>query len=193
MEVPLRRSFDPILVVLLGLSLCGNVYLFRRLPVVPKVASPLKVGDKVPDFRASRLEGGELILSFDQRPAILYTFSPACIWCDRNLDNARELARQARPRYDFVAVALNDTGLAEYVRDRRLDWLVVGNVPEEVRRAYRMTGTPETIVVGRRGTVLRAWSGAYTANITKQIETFFGVTLPGLQLTNGKSASEPVR
>lgn len=177
----MRRGTDPILVVLLALSLCGNVYLFRHQPVVREPIAPLKTGDKVPQFTAKRLGGGRFVGPSGNRPVILYAFSPSCSWCERNLNNAREVARQTEGRYEFVAVALNENGLEEYVRQRSLgDWLVVRDLSDDTRRGYHFGGTPETIVVGLGGSVVNAWFGAYTKNVAKSIEETLGVKLPGL-------------
>src|SRR5690349_10242991 len=119
-------------------------------------------------------------LEFHGRPAILYTFSPSCTWCERNLANARLLATSSAPSYAFVAVALGEEGLGAYVEQRGLEWTIVKDVPPEVRLAYKMFSTPYTVVIDPSYTVLHAWRGAFGGTVARDVENSFGVKLPGL-------------
>jgi peroxiredoxin len=177
----MRRVFDPLLLVLLALSLAANVHLYRRQSVIAgPVIEPLAVGQRLPEFKAIALDGGTVTLTF-ARPTILYTFSPSCIWCERNLDNARQLAVHSSRDYDFVAVALDDKNLVEYLSDRNLSWRVVKQVPSAIRQACRMTGTPQTIVVDMGGTVRHSWTGAYINEVAEEVESALNVRLPGVR------------
>jgi hypothetical protein len=40
--------------------------------------------------------------------------------------------------------------------------------------------TPQTIVLTRKGTVLRSWTGAYAGEVRREIEEYFDVVLPPL-------------
>ena len=53
-------------------------------------------------------------------------------------------------------------------------------VSAEFKAAYRLGGTPATILVGSDGRVQRAWAGAFQGRIETEIESLFGVSLPGL-------------
>jgi len=44
-----------------------------------------------------------------------------------------------------------------------------------------MDCTPQTIVVSPEGQVVENWTGAYTEEQQKQVEQYFGITLPGLK------------
>ena len=46
--------------------------------------------------------------------------------------------------------------------------------------AYRLGGTPDTLVVSSDGTLLRHWKGAYSGSNKQEIEEYFAITLPGL-------------
>lgn len=180
---------DPILLTLLGVSLAGNVYQYRYTKPVPAVPPALQVGSVVPALRGVDLNGKPFLLDFANRPAILYVFSPTCGWCERNLDNALTLSDASRRQgdYDFVAVAVNATGLEDYLSRTPLPWTIVRDVPEDVRKAFRMGGTPATIVVARGGRVQNVWTGAYTPTIQAAVEHVFRLKLPGLRAEIGKS------
>ena len=44
----------------------------------------------------------------DGLPTILYIFSPRCLWCASNLENAKALASGTNGRYRFIALSLSD-------------------------------------------------------------------------------------
>jgi len=58
---------------------------------------------------------------------------------------------------------------------------VYTDLSDDTKKAYKMGGTPQTIVVSSDGQVLQNWNGAYTGEQQKQVEEFFGITLPGLK------------
>ncbi len=108
-------------------------------------------------------------------------FSPSCVWCDRNLDNARRLESHVAGKYQCVAVALESKNLREYVAKNGLEWTIVANISPEVQKAYGMAGTPQTILIDSGGTVRHVWSGAFLGGSASEIEQVFGVKLPGLK------------
>ena len=175
----MKRSPDPILLLLLAVSLGTNVFLYRhRTPV--HASQPLRVGQQVPEFVATSLDGRLDRLRFD-KPVVLYVFSPSCVWCERNLDNAKQLAMDVTGKYEFVAIASDTNELREYVERKHLAWRIFTNLPQNIRRAYGIAGTPQTIVVGAGGKVLHVWPGAYRGNTADEIERTFGIKLPGLK------------
>jgi hypothetical protein len=155
------------------------VFLYRqRHPQHPQVAA-LQRGDRVLPVRGTLLNG-QLLLEAYSRPIVLYVFSPTCSWCERNLDNARTIASAAGERYGFLGIVTIDSGIAEYVSSRRLDWPVVKNVPLEILESLKILGTPQTILVDKGGIVLNSWSGALAGPVVDEVEAQLGVRLPGL-------------
>lgn len=129
----------------------------------------------------ARIDGGPLAVRYRAKPVILYIFSPACHWCERNLRNANALAVATRAEYEFVGLSLTDANLEKYVRENRIGWDVGSKVPASAQEAFGMGGTPETIVVGPGGTVLHVWQGAFVGTVAADIQRAFGVRLPGLE------------
>jgi hypothetical protein len=52
-----------------------------------------------------------------------------------------------------------------------------------VHRGYKSYGlgpTPLTLVLSSDGEILKSWVGAYSGHTQKEVESYFGITLPGL-------------
>lgn len=165
----------PVGILLLVLSVGLNVTLSRRVSTLThtvealKGGSRLKIGTKLADIQAQDLEGKIRTVRYSDSsvPTLLYVFSPSCGWCYRNLENVRLMSQDARGRYRMVGLSLSDKGLPEYIKDHRIDFPVY--VPsEQIRRDYRLGGTPETLLVAADGRVTKIWTGAYQAELKKE-------------------------
>ena len=143
----------------------------------------LKVGAPVPPILAKRLDGQAEVIVYERsaHPTLLYVFTPPCAWCARNLDNFKTLVDKESGGYRILALSLSNEGLAEYVAKNELNVPVYSDLSRETKNAYKMPGTPQTIVVSPDGRVLQNWIGAYVGEQQKQIESFFQIKLPGLR------------
>jgi len=176
-------------ILLLLTSVALNVVLARRVRTFrnEKSMEPrpllLKAGATVPPITARGADGKieSLTYSSSDRPTVVYVFTPACIWCERNLDNLRTLIRMRGREYRFVGLSLSPEGLAQYLTDQKLELPTYTRPSEELLKAYRFHGTPQTIVVSPQGRVIQNWVGAYSDYQKSQVEAFFHVTLPGIQ------------
>jgi len=56
---------------------------------------------------------------------------------------------------------------------------VYADIKPEVRSAYQLGGTPETIVISPENKVMGVWRGAYESGVKQEIEKFLQVQLPG--------------
>jgi hypothetical protein len=194
----IRKTVSIAIAFLLLGSLAVNVLLWRRVtaaPAAPATASParasLAAGTRVPDLDG-RSDRGDLVhvrLNGSERPTLLYVVSPRCVWCHRNEDNFLTLLRERGSEYNVVLVSLTSAGLAAYVADLRTKWKdaqvqVVTEVSERTRAALMLDSTPQTIVVGPDGRVVKSWRGAYTQQTLVAVENFFLVEMPGLRMEN---------
>jgi peroxiredoxin len=177
--------------VVINIVLARKLNQFNRLLGSTKVES-LKAGVTVPPLRVVDMEGQARTLKYDEvsTPTILYILSPSCSWCTRNMANFRELVAQRNSEYRFIAVSLSKEGLPEYVTKHKLMIPVYASPSIEMQRAYRLGGTPQTIVVSTHGRVLKDWEGAYADDLKAQVEQFFRVSLPGLQLIPVSASEE---
>ena len=64
---------------------------------------------------------------------------------------------------------------------QKLSFPVYSALSPETIKALGLGGTPQTIVVSTDGKVIKNWMGAYTETIQPEVETFFGVRLPGVK------------
>ncbi len=131
----------------------------------------LNVADAQGQAHTLQLEGSSL-------PTVLYFYVTGCPWCNQNQENLGTLAKAIRDRYRVVALSLVSLSPPE-------DPAGQAKVP-----VYRLLSTmggplglhiaPETVVVSPGGTVLEDWVGAYTGQVLAEVESYFGVKLPGI-------------
>jgi hypothetical protein len=93
-------------------------------------------------------EGKTQTLRFQEAslPTVLYVFTPQCGWCKKNLPNLHALIDGSRDRYRVVGISLSSQDLNAYLEKEKLRLPVYADIKPEVRSAYQMGGTPETIV-----------------------------------------------
>jgi peroxiredoxin len=177
---------------LLGLSLIANVVLglaLLRLAGRPwpspamrsERASVPAVGDQLPSLEARGKDTHREVLTFEPRgrPTLLYVFAPTCRWCARNLDNAKVVFAAAANTYRIVALSLApEAGTA--ASDFPANVQILVEPSPAAYEPYHLGSTPATLVISPEGRVLQAWVGAYTGDIGKEVESHFGVALPGL-------------
>ncbi len=175
--------------ILLVASVILNVALAEKLRGANNKLSKVEteaniaIGATLPDMEAKNLDGTFAIFSFSksQRPTIVYIFSPSCGWCEKNLENIKELVEQTNKEYQFVALSTSNKNLAEYVAENNWKFPVFRDPSPATISAYKLGGTPRTIVISEEGKVVKNWSGAYMANLQKDIEEYFQVKLPGIR------------
>jgi peroxiredoxin len=184
-----------ILVVLVVCSLGVNLLLTRKVSrlkaYIPLMKSEgqLVKGDRVPSFTAKDPQGQPAVLDYGgtNLPTVVFVITPTCGWCTKNMENIKTLAEKAGNRYRFVAFSLSPDKLADYVAKHHLQIPVYTDLPLVPIRNYKLGGTPETFVVSPEGEVLKVWSGAFADELQDDVESYFGVTLPGLVETQTAS------
>lgn len=172
------------LIVLLLISATLNVALATALQERKRgVAVGLDPGTELSPLAGVTPEGRDLVIDYssDSRPTVLYYFSPACAWCERNWPNVRALTTATSDRFRWIGVSAATTeDLAAFTAARRLDLEVITALAPELISEYRLTGTPNTLVVGSDGRLVKGWVGAFQGELAGEIEAFFGTELPGL-------------
>jgi hypothetical protein len=190
------RGADLLVLALLALSLALNVYFIRShsAEILTKGATGLvgiPVGSKVPPLVAKALDGQPREIRFDEtsHPTVLYIFSPSCGWCKRNSANIKLIASQRSASFRFLGFALSgtDVEVSDYLARYPLGFDVLLSPSSKTREAFHFGVTPDTWAIDRNGGVLKHWQGAFSRTDTKDVETFFGVSLPGLLPENTAS------
>jgi hypothetical protein len=176
------------LALLLSISVLLNIFLSSQVVILKKnvrggaAEATLGVGTLAPPIDVKGLGGEPFSFGYQGNglPTILYVFSPRCLWCARNLENAKALAGRTSDRYRFIALSLQDEDLPAYVSAHDINFPVYRGVSDQTRADYFLGRTPQTIVVSADGHVQKNWTGAYDADIARQVEEYFQITLPGL-------------
>jgi len=182
-----RRKLDQFLLVILTASLALNVYLGLRVGQAPTTATrpTLAVGAVVPPIEGKLVNGASVKLLDKSRPTVVYVFSPTCVWCERNTDNLTAILSAGRGKVNFVGISLSPD-VKDYLASRPMPGMEIIVEPSPATlRSYLLASTPQTIVVAPNGEVLKNWLGAFTGGTGKEVESYFGTTLPGLVGTTG--------
>ena len=182
----LGRRFQILTVSLLVISVALNVALARRNKALRtallsvKAEQSLPIGSSLPPIEAFDLAHNLQVLKYDPTtsPTVFYVFSPQCGWCAKNASNLRVLSERIKGRYRLIGLSLSSAGVEEYVAQQGMDFPVYTNLSPQSVAAYRLGGTPATIVVSPEGKLLREWKGAYMGDAKPQIEEYFDVSFP---------------
>lgn len=159
------------MVVILAVS---NVLLLRQnlqLRNLLKKFEPdrLKAGDKLESFSALGLHGEDITIDFasDAPRRVLLFLSPDCTYCREQFGYWRRIIDMAPVKgFQVVAVAVNSedrSKLAAYLNSMGCPTdsktFSVALIPEEVRRKYKFSITPTTLVISSDGKADAVWSG----------------------------------
>lgn len=168
--------------VLINLFQTKKIRQLRHNLSVLKAEGQLSVGARVPPIEGRDPDGNVVSLRYQdsEKPTILYVFSPKCVWCERNFQNVTALVSGSSGNYRYVGVSLAMDTLKDYLSTHDYGFPTYVGVSDDVMRAYKLGGTPQTIVVSREGEVLKTWSGAYTGSNKEEIESYFNTALPGI-------------
>ena len=175
-------------IALLACSVILNLFLARKTKSLRsallhvKAEDSLLVGASLPPIAAKGLDGRPTIIRYgpDELPTILYVFTPPCGWCTKNIQNIKTLAERTKGKYQVIGLSLSSDNLHEYVTKSDLTFPVYSDFSPAVANKYRMGSTPQTIVISNEGKLVKEWKGAYMGDTKKQIETQFGLELPGI-------------
>lgn len=145
----------------------------------------LKPGTIIDPVVLKDIDSEPITLSFrDQdKPTLIYIYSPSCGWCTRNLDSVRALTNSLKHTHRVVGFSLSKLDLKEYLREAKLDFPSFNSVPEAFQLKYRLGGTPATLLIDKSGKVSNLWTGAYVGETKQQIERTLSVSLPELSST----------
>lgn len=189
---PVKKSPTIILAALLCALASSNALLLRqnlrlRDALKGSTPEPVRAGDKLPEFSVVGLRGGKVDVRYSgagARRVFLY-FTPTCPYCRQQFPYWREILTGAdRERFEVIGV-VSDTEdkakLEDYLQQFGCDGnsptpLRVALVPDGVRRDYKLTATPITLVISNDGTVEKAWSGRWGGKETAEASKFFGVS-----------------
>jgi AhpC/TSA family len=166
--------------ILLAGSIGINAWLMHTLMVIrsPGIEQHhLDVGTVVPPVDVTDSAGRRVTLGFgpDSLPIVLYWFGPQCSWCRRNETEVERLARALNGKYRFISVASSRNGLTEYLSSSSANRPIYSDETGNIRSAYGLGSTPQTIVFSTQGTLVKSWTGTYEGDTRVDIERFFNI------------------
>jgi peroxiredoxin len=132
----------------------------------------LEAGDTVQPFTATALGGEPVAVSYDGGgpKKLMFYFTRTCPYCTQQFPRWREiLERVDGERFEVIGLvdeAEDKPRLEEYLRSMGCAAdsqkpLRVAFIPKEVRRKYKLTATPVTLLVSNDGTVEKWWEGKW--------------------------------
>lgn len=185
------KSSSPLLrhgpvVLLLVSSIVLNVALATRIlqqsRTIRRLTPPplLPIGALMSPIAGKDLAGNDASLVAQGKETLLYVFAPKCSWCLKNAANMRAVMNAARVKGMVVyGLSLDPLGVEAFLEEHGVVMPVL--IPsQEARKKYGLGGTPQTIVLGPDGRVLKNWVGAYAPKNANAIAAYFRITLPGL-------------
>jgi len=188
-QVNQYRIFIAVAIILLVGSTILNVLLSQKVRYLTDTLnelesqSRLNEGENVPSFEAKDLSEKSVTISYSDtnQPTVLYIFTPQCRWCSENLANIKALANETRGKYRLIGLSLNKEELNTYVEKNNFDFPIYTDIPTAVESAYKFGGTPQTLVISPEGKVIKNWIGVYTGDVASDVESYFKVSLPGVE------------
>ena len=180
-----------LLILLLILSVFLNVFLALEIKSLKSTLNlignetrehQIILGRMVSSLDVQNLKGENIKIDYKEisKPTIIYVFSPDCIWCERNLQNAKYLYEKTQNQYQFIGLSLQKDSAYKYSEEKDISFPVYYNPSDSNRVEYNFRSTPSTYVISPEGKVVGFWSGAYGNEMLKDVEDFFGLKLPGL-------------
>ncbi len=156
----------------------------RRLAQAWEAQGHLSAGDALPWLQGIDPQGNDLRLETKEgtRKTVLLLYHPKCGWCRKNVESWKTLVAQSSPEeYRFAAVSTRREGAQEFLDAHRIQGLpVIAELDPRTRVEYKLSSTPQTIVIDDRGKVERIWVGALTGSSKSEAERYFRVELPEL-------------
>jgi len=129
----------------------------------PPTIRGLNVGEKMPGFRFTSLDGSKGFVNYSD-PSMRYVFfifSTTCPYCERNVEQWKFIvSRYARSSYLFLGLSIHDLSrTTEYADTKDLNYQVCV-VDSSFRKQYKIAGVPQMLVIDADGTVRGSWGGA---------------------------------
>lgn len=165
-------------------SLALNLFLGNRLRTPPPgKRAGMEVGvtlATIPVVTSSGIDSEVRVA--DGRKTFLYILSPSCGWCRRNHGNILALSTQYGSSVRFVGISTSTDKLEEYLKSSILPFPVYAVKAKAKVPHFDISLTPQLVLIGPTGKVEKVWVGALDSKAQLEVETAFGVKLPGTSI-----------
>jgi hypothetical protein len=165
---PQHRILLPVLCVLmLGLNVLLLHALRQQKDLTEACRGLLGVapGVRLPDLKGTDLQGHSVSASTTgPQKTILLVFSPNCGYCKKNWPNWQSLLSQLDRSVNVAFVNVTSTLDTSFLARQHIqNYRVLERVEPALKQEYRLTSTPQTIVIGPGGVVEKVWIGVLAA------------------------------
>ena len=184
----IRKSTTSLLATMAVVLMVINVMLAqqnKRLKAFadgPNRSLELKPGAQLPAIEGMDAEGKRLKVEYgrDARKTLLMVFSPGCRFCGENMRNWEAIANGVdNESYRVIGVSLLAAGTQEYLsRHPGFDRPVIAELDPQIRLAYNLVLSPQTILIDSAGKAEKVWSGLIREGQKRDVEQTLGVQLP---------------
>lgn len=138
-------------------------------------SDPPQIGDPVPDFQLTALDGSAMNLSEQQGNPVVVNFFAS--WCAPCRDEAADLEQTWRTYQNqgvqFFGIAYKDADskAKAFLDEFGVSYPSTVDPSNRTARAYGLTGVPETFVIDQQGLLVRHFLGPITqAQLSQELE-----------------------
>jgi thiol-disulfide isomerase/thioredoxin len=128
----------------------------------PGQNAALLLNKPAPDFELKDLDDHSTSLSaLKGRPVLLYFWTSWCGPCKLQFPDLAKLSDEYKDK-GLVVLGINEEGkeeAARYAKDSNFKFSSLDDSAEKARRLYRVQSLPTVVVINRKGTVVRYFSG----------------------------------
>lgn len=140
----------------------------KPLKLGPSPGPAAEIGSPAPGFVLTDTNGRGVQLSdFAGRTVLINFWATWCVPCRTEMPDLENAFREHGPR-GLVVLGVNlqesAASASEFAEKFGLSFPILLDTDGSVARAYRMTGLPESWIVGKDGTVIQRKIGAFTKN-----------------------------
>jgi thioredoxin-related protein len=122
-----------------------------------------------------------VIQSENEKPTVLYIFSPDCYWCEKGHKDISFINEFKNAEYRIIGISLKKEELTNFIKDKNYKFPIFHSPSDSTKLRYNLYSTPQTIVLSKKGEVLKIWRGAFTsAERQEEVNYYFNIKLPSL-------------
>jgi peroxiredoxin len=148
-------------------------YVIRSSTALGQV-EPLRAGEKIEPIVVNTLSGDPVPINFvdPSRKYLFFILSTACPHCEKTLSAWKTLTKGKPDNCDVLGISLqNSEETIKYVEKKDVGFVLTSACGDtSFQRKYKISGVPETILVGGNGIVEKSWLGELSADQIGEIQ-----------------------
>lgn len=159
------------------IALAGLVIFAGCRPSRPGRGIP-EVGSQLPNLlQGVRMRNAPVGAAAPGKGWVVYAFSPRSAASEADVGTVESLARSLPPDWGWLAMAVEDEGLPEFLERLHVTVPVLTQIPPETLAAYQVTPAPRTYVLDEEWKLLEAVEGPLKGEAAEKLADRFKVTV----------------